>query len=233
MKGHDFQGVNAAYVAELYDRYRQDPNSVDAATRAEFDAGLIPGRRGQPPPPAASSTAPTSPRSSAPSTSPSASAATGTWRRPLDPLGSQPDRRSVARRPIARRHRTRCCGGCRPAWSAARSPRPRPMPSRRSTALRQIYCSTHRLRLLARLRARRARLAAPRRRDRAASGRRSQPIDDVDAARSPHRGRSLRAVPAPRLPRQDALLDRRPRHADPDPRRDHRRRRRRPAARTC
>ena len=42
MKGHDFQGVNAAYVAELYDRYRQDPNSVDAATRAEFDAGLIP-----------------------------------------------------------------------------------------------------------------------------------------------------------------------------------------------
>ena len=42
MKGHDFQGVNAAYVAELYDRYRQDPDSVDAATRAEFDAGLIP-----------------------------------------------------------------------------------------------------------------------------------------------------------------------------------------------
>ena len=42
MKGHDFQGVNAAYVAELYDRYRQDPASVDAATRAEFDAGLIP-----------------------------------------------------------------------------------------------------------------------------------------------------------------------------------------------
>jgi 2-oxoglutarate dehydrogenase E1 component len=42
MKGHDFQGVNAAYVAELYDRYRGDPASVDAATRAEFDAGLLP-----------------------------------------------------------------------------------------------------------------------------------------------------------------------------------------------
>ena len=42
MKGNDFQGVNAAYVAELYDRYREDPASVDAATRAEFDAGLRP-----------------------------------------------------------------------------------------------------------------------------------------------------------------------------------------------
>jgi 2-oxoglutarate dehydrogenase E1 component len=30
----DFQGVNAAYVAELYERYRQDPGSVDADTRA-------------------------------------------------------------------------------------------------------------------------------------------------------------------------------------------------------
>jgi 2-oxoglutarate dehydrogenase E1 component len=42
MKGHDFQGVNAAYVAEPYERYRDDPSSVDAASRAQFDAGLIP-----------------------------------------------------------------------------------------------------------------------------------------------------------------------------------------------
>ena len=28
MKGHDFQGVNAAYVAELFDRYREDPASA-------------------------------------------------------------------------------------------------------------------------------------------------------------------------------------------------------------
>ncbi|MCI0484169.1 MAG: 2-oxoglutarate dehydrogenase E1 component, partial [candidate division NC10 bacterium] len=33
----DFHGPNAGYVLELYDRYRQDPNAVDAATRAYFD----------------------------------------------------------------------------------------------------------------------------------------------------------------------------------------------------
>jgi 2-oxoglutarate dehydrogenase E1 component len=33
----DFQGVNAAYVAELYERYRRDPSSVDAETRVFFD----------------------------------------------------------------------------------------------------------------------------------------------------------------------------------------------------
>ena len=33
----DFGGINEAYVAELYERYRQDPASVDAATRAAFE----------------------------------------------------------------------------------------------------------------------------------------------------------------------------------------------------
>jgi 2-oxoglutarate dehydrogenase E1 component len=32
----DFHGPNAGYVLELYDRYQQDPDSVDAATRAYF-----------------------------------------------------------------------------------------------------------------------------------------------------------------------------------------------------
>src|SRR5690349_17697497 len=32
----DFYGPNAGYVLELYDRYLQDPNTVDAATRAFF-----------------------------------------------------------------------------------------------------------------------------------------------------------------------------------------------------
>jgi 2-oxoglutarate dehydrogenase E1 component len=32
-----FSGLNAGYIAELYERYRQDPQSVDAATRAEFE----------------------------------------------------------------------------------------------------------------------------------------------------------------------------------------------------
>src|SRR5260370_17143454 len=33
----EFFGPNAGYVLELYDRYRQNPASVDAATRAIFD----------------------------------------------------------------------------------------------------------------------------------------------------------------------------------------------------
>src|SRR5215471_8383720 len=33
----EFHGPNAAYVLELYERYRRDPNSVDAATRAFFE----------------------------------------------------------------------------------------------------------------------------------------------------------------------------------------------------
>ncbi|CAN5463330.1 2-oxoglutarate dehydrogenase E1 component [soil metagenome] len=33
----DFHGPNAGYVLELYDRYRQDPKSVDAATRTYFE----------------------------------------------------------------------------------------------------------------------------------------------------------------------------------------------------
>jgi 2-oxoglutarate dehydrogenase E1 component len=33
-----FAGVNAAYVLELYERYRQDPQSVDPATRTAFES---------------------------------------------------------------------------------------------------------------------------------------------------------------------------------------------------
>ena len=32
-----FYGPNAGYVLELYERYRQNPASVDAGTRAIFD----------------------------------------------------------------------------------------------------------------------------------------------------------------------------------------------------
>src|SRR5688572_13598532 len=32
-----FPGVNAGYVFELYERYRQNPDSVDAATRKTFE----------------------------------------------------------------------------------------------------------------------------------------------------------------------------------------------------
>ena len=33
----DFHGPNAGYIVELYERYRQNPDSVDAVTRAYFD----------------------------------------------------------------------------------------------------------------------------------------------------------------------------------------------------
>ncbi|MGE0446266.1 MAG: 2-oxoglutarate dehydrogenase E1 component [Vicinamibacterales bacterium] len=38
MKLDQFAGVNAGYVLELYDRYLQDPDSVDAATREAFQS---------------------------------------------------------------------------------------------------------------------------------------------------------------------------------------------------
>jgi 2-oxoglutarate dehydrogenase E1 component len=34
---HEFRGLNAAYAAELYEDYRRDPASVDAATRSFFE----------------------------------------------------------------------------------------------------------------------------------------------------------------------------------------------------
>ena len=32
----DFQGVNSAYVLELYEKFQRDPQSVDSAARAFF-----------------------------------------------------------------------------------------------------------------------------------------------------------------------------------------------------
>lgn len=38
----DFHGPNAGYILELYDHYRADPDSVDAATRAFFEGWTPP-----------------------------------------------------------------------------------------------------------------------------------------------------------------------------------------------
>ena len=100
-------------------------------------------------------------------------------------------------------------------------------------ALRQVYCSTTGYDY--------AHIFVPEEREwlryAAESGQFRPPVDAASTASAlldrltP--GRSLRAVPAPHVPGQDALLGRRPRHADPGPRRDRRGRRRRPASRTC
>ena len=37
MNPDQFAGVNAAYVLELYERYRQNPESVDPETRKAFE----------------------------------------------------------------------------------------------------------------------------------------------------------------------------------------------------
>ena len=45
----DFEGVNQGFVLELYDRYRQDPRSVDPDTRAVFDRWTPPSAEAPPP----------------------------------------------------------------------------------------------------------------------------------------------------------------------------------------
>ena len=47
-KWHDFHGPNAGYVLELYERYRQNPDTVDASTR-EFFKQWTPPENGQAP----------------------------------------------------------------------------------------------------------------------------------------------------------------------------------------
>ena len=42
----DFQGVNEAYVEELFDRFQRDPQSVDAETRVFFESGQFAGAGG-------------------------------------------------------------------------------------------------------------------------------------------------------------------------------------------
>ena len=49
-----FHGPNAGYVLELYDRYRADPQSVDAETRAFFQQWPPPAEHAPPVPQSAS-----------------------------------------------------------------------------------------------------------------------------------------------------------------------------------
>jgi 2-oxoglutarate dehydrogenase E1 component len=49
MKLEQFSGVNAAYVLDLYERYRQNPESVDAGTRKAFESWSPAGEPHTPP----------------------------------------------------------------------------------------------------------------------------------------------------------------------------------------
>jgi 2-oxoglutarate dehydrogenase E1 component len=54
----DFQGLNAGYVAELYERFRRDPESVDPETREFFQTWAPPSELTAPPPGATAGAAP-------------------------------------------------------------------------------------------------------------------------------------------------------------------------------
>src|SRR6478735_1988878 len=42
MRLDEFQGVNAGFVLDLYERYRRNPDSVDPDTRKVFDSWTMP-----------------------------------------------------------------------------------------------------------------------------------------------------------------------------------------------
>ena len=48
MRLDEFTGINAGYVLELYERYRQNPESVDPQTRKAFESWTPPGQSGSP-----------------------------------------------------------------------------------------------------------------------------------------------------------------------------------------
>ena len=209
----EYFGPNAGYVADLFDRYQQDPASVDAETRAIFDAwqaGPRRQRRHRRRPP----TAWTSRRRPAPPRSPRRSACSAT--------SAPASIRSGRRRP-AIRSSTPAYHGVdedlleRLPGRAVGGPVGRSAPNA-AVAIRQLralYCYStgyelghvqspeERAWLFEAIEERRF---TPAQRP----GRRARP------ARPPDRGLGVRAVPAPGVSRPDPLLGRGRRDDDPD-----------------
>ena len=198
MNLEQFPGVNAGYVLELYERYRQDPESVDPATRKAFE-GWTPRERAPAAGPPAAPVEADCRSSSAPPTWPSRSAATA-----ISPRASirWDRRRSATRRCRPRAHgitdeRPEAAAGVARRRSGRRSVGQR-LRGHREAAPRLLL--DDRLRLRAGVRAGRARVAAARRRVGpvpAADGREQR----RGAARSHHAGRGVRALPAPHVSR--------------------------------
>ena len=222
MRLDEFQGVNAGYVLELYERYRQNPESVDPETRKAFESWT-------PPSTDCASTQPVSGDTNIQKIVGAANLADcirryGHLAARIDPLGSEPigdpslspaahgitedDLQAAAG--VARRRPGRGVVGQR-----LRGDRKAP-----SHLLLDASASTTRTSSCPK-----SASGCGTRRSRAASCRRWIATQRRGGARSHHAGRGLRALPAPDVPRQDALLRRRARHARADPRRDHLRRR--------
>ena len=214
----EFTGLNRGYVLELYEQYRKDPSSVDPETRALFEHWTPPARGG------------------------------AGWRGHCHPARQSCRRGQPGAVDPALRASRRAARSARLAAAAAirrscprRTASPRttsgaagePDRRRRSTAQASTMHDAgrrvpphllldDRLRLRARVRARGARVAAPGRRGRTLP-RAGRSDRSGRAARPADAGRGVRALPAPHVSRQDALLDRRARHARADPRRGDRR----------
>ena len=231
MRLDEFAGVNAGYVLELYERYRQNPESVDPQTRKAFESWTPPDEPSATVERQNAGTA-TSRRSSAPRTWRSASAATGIS--PRTSIRLAPNR-SAIRRSLPRRTAspTTICERCPASLVGGPVAESSASAFEAIEKLRRIYCSTTGFDY--------AHVFVPEEREwlrhAAESGRFLPPMDanSVEArARSHHPGRGVRAISAPDVSRQDALLDRGARHARADPRRNHLRRgRARRAARAC
>ena len=216
-----FSGINRGYVLELYERFSQDPSSVDPDTRALFErwtppaddgrgrsrrthAGARGRRRGQPRP---------------------VDPALRASRRPARSARLEADRRSDAAAGAARPDAKTICSGSPPRWCRRRSRRSRRTCTNSSRRFRRVYCSTTGYDY--------SHVFVPEERQwlrkAAEDGRFREPADPIDPVALLERltaGRGVRALPAPHVSRQDALLDRRARHAGADPRRGDRRRRR-------
>ena len=220
-----FTGANAGYVYELFERYQRDPSSVDEATRRAF-ANWTPRTRHQrrlkPSPPtvwkrpASGHCRIQSRRVDSPLRSPRRRArparlSRSDWRSVAAAAGARPDRRDTG-------------SACRPR--SCRDPRHRAprMPSRRSPGCARSTAPPPAT-ITTRCSSRTSGCGCATRWSRASSGR---PTIRSTAAScsiaSPKSRRSSVSCTAPS--RQDAVLDRGPRHDGAGPRRDHLRRRR-------
>src|SRR4029079_13912981 len=251
----DVTGPNAAYVAQLLEDYRDAPASVPAEWRRIFEEserrpsgatdGAGPPGNGSPPslarapaPPVAPTAAPGDP--SLLGAVAAAMALVKAYRMHghlaarLDPLrsaaeGGPPPHQEQRRRHLTRRAPARPLSHARaPGPNPSRPPaplRPRRHAARGAPAAARGVHGIERLRDRAHLGSRRARLAAQGDRVRSLPRPARAGATDTPAA-APGPGRGLRAVPAPVVPRPEAVLARRARRPHPDARRGDRARRR-------
>ena len=253
MSVHDVDGLNAGYARALLDEYLENPEAVPAEWRALFESGdsdlvathpglarllevLGDGNGHAAPAPAApaAAPAPAAPTVVDDELLGGVAAAIALVkalpdarppRRAARPARLRPRRRPGARAGPPRAEAHAGAAGADPGLGASAST----SPARRSPTslpqLRETYCGTiayeiehiadHEQRVWLRQAIESGRYRAPLPAERAAR-----------AARAPDRGRGLRALPAPRVPRPEAVLDRGPRRDGADARRGDRARRR-------